>query len=466
MTAWTTRRKAAKTLPFIEGVPAGVAPDIGRVIVIGAGAAGLTAARVLQDHGRDVLVLEGRDRMGGRLNTINVDGGIVDEGGNWIHGGPANPLYHLVRAAGLTMNEDSFIHPLRVKVFEQHTGRGANPLTMLYFLRRAAKLAERFSGDSLTTSHPEAHLGERLDAEISQVRGKASKRRFRFMLRTIIDLTAAKESELLDPNGLALNPDYEQENDYVIEGGYDRLVQRLAAGLNVRLETAVEAIRYDTDGVEVVTNEGSQRGSHVIVTVPLGVLKAGVISFRPKLPPRKIQAINNIGVGVVEKVILRFDEPFWRLSKTQPRSVFYISDTQGEFPAFIDASDSAGRPVLVAFLTGEHVHLLETDAEAMVDRASQILKSIFGDKYRAPTSVHVTNWGTDPFSLGSYSTPTVGVTTEDYEQLAQPVGQRVLFAGEATYREHAGFVEGAMGSGIREARRLLGREVDLQLNPS
>ena len=106
-----------------------------------------------------------------------------------------------------------------MKVFEQYTGRGVNPLTMLYFLRRAAKLAERFSGDSLTTSHPEAHLGERLDAEISQVRGKASKRRFRFMLRTIIDLTAAKESELLDPNGLALNP----------------------------------------DGVEVVTNKGSQR---------------------------------------------------------------------------------------------------------------------------------------------------------------------------------------------------------------
>ena len=126
----------------------------------------------------------------------------------------------------------------------------------------------------------------------------------------------------------------------------------------------------------------------------------------------------------------------------------------------------SGRPVLVAFLTGEHVHLLETDAEAMVDRASQILKSIFGDKYRAQTSVHVTNWGTDPFSLGSYSTPTVGVTAEHYEQLAQPVGKRVLFAGEATYREHAGFVERAMGSGIREARRLLGREVDLQLNPS
>jgi polyamine oxidase len=204
----------------------------------------------------------------------------------------------------------------------------------------------------------------------------------------------------------------------------------------------------------------------VIVTVPLGVLKAGVISFRPKLPPRKIQAINNIGVGVVEKVILSFDDPFWRLSKTQPRRVFYISDAQGEFPAFIDASDSAGRPVLVAFLTGEHVHLLETDAEAMVDRASQILKSIFGDKYRAQTSVHVTNWGTDPFSLGIYSTPTVGVTAEHYEQLAQPVGKRVLFAGEATYREHAGFVERAMGSGIREARRLLGREVDLQLNPS
>lgn len=103
------------------------------------------------------------------------------------------------------------------------------------------------------------------------------------------------------------------------------------------------------------------------------------------------------------------------------------------------------------------------DPQSFIDRAGEVLEEIFPDAYRAPTAVHVTTWGTDPYSLGSYSAPTIGVTADDYEHLAEPVAGRVLFAGEATYREHAGFVEGAMGSGVREARRILGRDADLGL---
>ncbi|MEM7342795.1 MAG: FAD-dependent oxidoreductase, partial [Chloroflexota bacterium] len=137
----------------------------------------------------------------------------------------------------------------------------------------------------------------------------------------------------------------------------------------------------------------------------------------------------------------------------------------GDFPAFIDSTSSAGCPMLVAFLTGDQVRRMADDAEPFIERATEVLKKIFPDSYQDPTAVHVTNWGKDPFSRGSYSTPAIGVSAKDYEQLAQPVAGRVLFAGEATYREHAGFVEGAMGSGIREARRILGREVDLFLKP-
>lgn len=94
-----------------------------------------------------------------------------------------------------------------------------------------------------------------------------------------------------------------------------------------------------------------------------------------------------------------------------------------------------------------------------------MLKEIFPDTYQPPTATHVTSWGSDPFSLCSYSTPAIGVSVSDYEQLAEPIAGRVLFAGEATYRQRAGFVEGAIGSGIREARRILGRDVDLILKP-
>ncbi|MEL7234997.1 MAG: FAD-dependent oxidoreductase, partial [Chloroflexota bacterium] len=95
--------------------------------------------------------------------------------------------------------------------------------------------------------------------------------------------------------------------------------------------------------------------------------------------------------------------------------------------------------------------------------ATGLLKTMFPDTYQDPTAVHVSNWQNDPFAGGSYSTPVPGTSAEDYDRLAMPVAGRVLFAGEATYQERGGFVEGAMGSGVREARRILGQEVDLVL---
>jgi len=171
-------------------------------------------------------------------------------------------------------------------------------------------------------------------------------------------------------------------------------------------------------------------------------------------------------MGVVEKIVFKFEKAFWQSSTEKPRSIFYVSDTIGDFPAFIDASSSAGQPMLVAFLSGETVRRLMKDSEPLIEEATGILQTIFPDSYQSPTAVHVTNWGNDPFSRGSYSTPAVTISAEDYDQLAQPIAGRVLFAGEATYRERAGFVEGAIGSGIREARRILGREVDLVLKPN
>ena len=465
MTVWTMGRKQTGPNPFFDGVPNGTSQDVGKVIVIGAGASGLTAARILQDQGLEVTVLEGRERIGGRLHTIQVGGGLVDAGGNWIHGVPENPLYNLAQDAGLTVHEDNFIHPFRMKIFDQARARSVNPFRMLYFLLRAARLIGRYAGESLTATHRESNLAERIEKEVARIRGAHNKRYFRFLTRMVIDLTAAQKSELLHPNGMALNPDYEGGSDFVIKGGYRQLIERLAAGLDVRLSTIVETIRYDDQGVEIITDSGVFRSSHVIVTIPLGVLKAQAISFDPPLPDWKLEAIKNVGVGVVEKIALKFEKAFWRSSAQTPHSVFYVGNELGDFPAFIDGSSSAGCPMLVAFLTGDQVRRMAEDSEPFVERATEVLREIFPDSYQVPTAVHVTNWGQDPFSLGSYSTPAIGVSAEDYENLSLPIDGRVLFAGEATYREHAGFVEGAMGSGIREARRILGREVELVLKP-
>ncbi len=466
----TFRRPEPESKPFIAGVEGGVDPlsadaTSQQVIVIGAGAAGLTAARILSDHGCEVTVLEGRSRTGGRLNTMAVDGGVVDEGGNWIHGGRANPLYHLATNAGLEVTEDTFISPRHLRSFDKVSGRTINPLKVLCFLSRADRVAQRYATESLDASHPEPNLGARLENEVTRIPGAANQRQYRSLMRTMIDMPFAKESQHLHPNAIALNPDYHNEPDCVIAGGYRQLIDRLAAGLDIRLNETVETIRYCNTGVEIVTATAVHSATSVIVTVPIGVLKAQTIVFDPPLPARKLQAIKNVGAGVVEKVILTFDTPFWRRSPDRPSSLFYVSDVLGEFPAFIDSTSSAGRPMLVAFVTGEQVQRCARDSQPLADRAQAVLRDIFPDTYQAPTATRVTDWGTDPFSLCSYSTPTVGVSAADYDQLAEPTAGRVLFAGEATYRERSGFVEGAIGSGIREARRILGRDVDLELKP-
>lgn len=457
-------RKTKATAAFFDGVPASAAHEVdGKVIVIGAGAAGLSAARVLQDQGCEVVILEGRDRVGGRTNTITVGDALVDEGANWIHNGPANPLYQLAAGAGLEASRDDLVNPFALTIFDKVSGRGVHPSKIMYPFLRAGLVLYKYSKEKLAAVHDEVSLAERLDGEVGRVRGKTNRRYFRTLMRTFVDLAAAKDAGELDPKAFVLNPVDVTASDYVIAGGFRGVVERVAEGLDIRLGETVESIGYNDRGVSVATTNGTHDGSHVIVTVPLGVLKAHTINFDPPLPAAKLAAIDNVGMGVVEKIIMTFDQSFWRSKPAKPRSLFYMSDVLGDFPAFVDSTSSAGCPTLVAFLAGQQAKDMAQDAQPFIERAGDVLNEIFPDVYRPPTAVHVTKWGTDPYSLGSYSAPTIGATVGDYEQLAAPVAGRVLFAGEATYREHAGFVEGAIGSGVREARRILGREVDLAL---
>ncbi|MEO1441045.1 MAG: NAD(P)/FAD-dependent oxidoreductase, partial [Chloroflexota bacterium] len=394
---------------------------------------------------------------------FDFGGAAVDEGANWIHGVPENPLFHLAEEAGISTTNDDVGHPLRMQVFDSGSGRAVSIFRFVYMLWRANRLSGHFAHESKSAAHAEANLAERFEKEIAGVHGKMNQRLLRYGLRTIVDLTMAEKSELLHPNALAINPDYENTDDYTIDGGYRQLVNVLAGGLDIRTGTRVTQIRYDEHGVTVVTDHEEYQGAHVIVTVPLGVLKSNSIAFDPPLPEQKTQAIGNLGFGNVEKVFLKFDFPFWRSSPHQTRHLFHMSDTVGDFPAFLDLTDSSGQPVLCSIISGDQSRRLAADPEPLIDEATGLLKTMFPDTYQDPTAVHVSNWQNDPFAGGSYSTPVPGTSAEDYDRLAMPVAGRVLFAGEATYQERGGFVEGAMGSGVREARRILGQEVDLVL---
>ena len=427
-----------------------------RVIVVGAGAAGLTAARLLQQHGRSVVVVEGRGRVGGRTSTVDVDGALVDEGAAWIDGHKNNPVMALSEQAGLTTTRADYVDPIRIAAYDAHNRRWLGRFESLRHIVAVERSAQRLTDAG---SSGAAHLAERIDGLLAGESDAARIRRF--LLRSSVESNWADRADLLGAQAAEIGIAYAGQ-EAVIIGGYGRLVDALAEGLDIRLDHPVESILHTSEGVEVRAGEASFAGSHVIVTVPLGVLKAGAIAFDPPLPSGKLAAIDAIGMGRLEKVVLRFEDPFWRTDPERPRNLFHVAEGTA-CPMFFDLSAGAGRLMLAALVTGDHGTRLIGDPAAMAAEALDALEAMFPGQVPEPTAVHTTSWQLDPFSYGSYSTIRPETTEQHFADLVEPVGERVLFAGEATNVERPGYVDGAIATGIREASRILGLQVELDL---
>jgi monoamine oxidase len=235
--------------------------------------------------------------------------------------------------------------------------------------------------------------------------------------------------------------------------GYGQVINTLARGLDIRLNHKVQSIGYDKTGVTLETNRGKFQGDHVVVTLPLGVLKAGTVTFTPPLPKRKLEAIQRLGVGVANKIVLRFPEVFW------PKTEFlgYTSEVAGQFVEWTNLARHTSAPILSIWSHGDYARRLERSTDAdIVAQAMQVIRKMFGKDTRKPVAHRLSRWAADPAAAGSYSNMPVGSSVDDFDALAEPVEDRVFFAGEATNRDHHASVHGAFLSGLREARRIAG----------
>jgi monoamine oxidase len=241
------------------------------------------------------------------------------------------------------------------------------------------------------------------------------------------------------------------------------LVKAMAGDADVRFRHRVLLIEREHGGVRVRARVRSRnrtrdvrfRGSHVLVTVPLGVLKHGDVRFEPRLPAKTRRAIRRIGFGHFEKVAMLFEEPFWE--QGAHTHIVHLSERLPmESPLFVDMQRIVGFPGLACLSGGPFATRLErmSKREAL-DVTLAVLRKVLGGGVPSPVDFRVTNWRRDRFSRGAYSTVLVGGSLDDLDVLAKPVGGRLLFAGEATNRVRLGYADGAMTSGIREAKRLL-----------
>jgi monoamine oxidase len=438
-------------------VPRGVAAPVKRVLVVGAGIAGLTAANALTHAGIECVVLEARDRIGGRLHTVDVGGSPVDLGGSWIHMPDGNPMSAFARLADVSCGS---MDPVpQIAGFDCSEGRRlsaaeAEDVLGLYpegFVESAERL--------LAELGPDASVAEAIEAFVAASgRAPGQARRARQMLYGGIE---ADYADLAGRQSLRwMWHELEYGGNYLgdaPDGGYRRLTDAMASGVDVRLGRPVSEIAVSRDGVRVVTADGTvEAGSHVVVTLPLGVLKRGLPRFTPALPPDRLAAIGRLGFGRFEKVALRFAEPFWREAGF-PHLMVFPRDPD-EWMVWVMGQDAfGGGPVLVFFVFHSAAERLAgAGTDASVRWALGMLAEAIGRPCPEPTAVAVSSWAADPWTGGAYTHIPPGASPADVDLLGEPVGGRLLFAGEHTQSARLAYADGALTSGIREAKRLLG----------
>ena len=439
-------------------VPAGVSGPVERVVVVGAGIAGLTAANALAHGGVECVVLEARDRIGGRLHTVDLAGSPLDLGGSWIHMPGGNPMRAFADLVGVPCHAAD---PVPAIVgFDCGEGRRlpateAEAVLGLYteaFPAAAGQLAAELGPDASAAGGIEAFV-----AGAGLAPGPA--RRARQMLYGAVEAEAA---DLAERQSLRwMWNEFEYDGNYfgdMPDGGYRRLVEAMATGIDVRLGVEVTEVALAAGGVRVRGADGaSEEGSHVVVTVPLGVLKRGAPRFSPALPPDRLAAIGRLGFGRFEKVALRFDEPFWR-AEGFPHMMVFPRDP-GEWMVWVMGLDAFGAgPVLVFFVFHSAAgRVLDQGRDDAVRWALGMLAEAIGRPCPEPVAVTVTSWGADPYAGGAYTHIPPEASPADADLLGEPVGGRLLFAGEHTQSARLAYADGALTSGIREAKRLLSR---------
>ncbi|KAJ0701981.1 putative non-specific polyamine oxidase [Helianthus annuus] len=502
-----------------------------RIVIIGAGMSGLTAANKLYKSGVkkgafELCVVEGGNRIGGRINTSEFSGDRIEMGATWIHGIGGSPVYKIAQEIKSLESEqpwegmDGFLDdPITIAengyVLDSSL---VDPISNL-FNNLMAFAQGNGNGNGNGSSSVGCFLKKGLESYWKVESRKEKEGVFgygdmnkKWLEEAIFAMYENTQRTYTAANDLH-NLDYLAESKYVmypgeeitIAKGYSSVIESLASVLPlgvIQLNKKVNVIEWQNEcvkgkmgnkAVKIHFLDGtSMSADHVVVTVSLGVLKAGIFNenddlgmfkFNPPLPDYKTEAISRLGYGVVNKLFLKLSPgfnlgvdrfPFLQMvfhksdnPVTNPKIPWWIRRTASLSPIYKESN------VLLSWFAGEEALKLESlPDEVILDEVSTTISSFFSHERSDGNvifdKVLKSQWGSDPLFMGSYSYIATGSSIADMDIVAEPLPNtkvfestgdspplQILFAGEATHKTHYSTTHGAYLSGIREANRLL-----------
>lgn len=459
-----------------------------RVVVVGAGAAGLAAAQQLQDHA-DVLVVEGRSRIGGRIWTkYFADGAFIDLGAAWVHGtGQDNPSVPLLQKMGVKVSQEYGDDVSTPFMFEANgpvgkpqqasrmgTWKLMGEAFQMWKVSRAldAMVEQRVKA---WPSMPDISVWEGVQQIKScgplGFRGwdtldERSQQLLKSMMQITYENSISAKMEDLSLTWMsedeAFGGDYSGSQSGVPVGGWQKFIDHIAKGLEIRLDSPVSMIKANGPGVDVVLRSGETLPCAACVcTLPLGVLKAGSVVFEPPLPSPKLAAISRLGFGIVNRVAVRFDRCFW------PDSHFWFrlpackerrDPASQDWPMWVNWKPMTKSNTIIAFFYHEVAQEAEAKSDDELAQWMKVLLATMFVKEEVEAAeileVAVSRWHGDEFSRGAYSHIRKGASPDDRDACATPHGA-VFFAGEHAIKGRPSTVDGAYASGQRAAQEVL-----------